>query len=107
MTSGGAQCPVCYSTDMQWHGGSLSCMVCGSQSQVSSDSSPTHHPVPDPLKSQLTVKASRQNLRAVLWSDMLWHNDACSNLQPSESSGSAVVSPCQIMPTLQGAAVNP
>jgi len=32
-SSGAAQCPVCYSTDMQWHGGSLSCMVCGSQSQ--------------------------------------------------------------------------
>lgn len=39
-TGGGVQCPVCYSTDMQWNGGSLSCTVCGSQSQVRPDSHP-------------------------------------------------------------------
>lgn len=36
--AGGAEsiCPICFSTEMQWHDGNLLCAVCGSQSQASS-----------------------------------------------------------------------
>jgi hypothetical protein len=41
---GGAEsiCPICFSTEMQWHDGNLLCAVCGSQSQASCDLSMLH-----------------------------------------------------------------
>ena len=41
---GGAEsiCPICFSTEMQWHDGNLLCAVCGSQSQARCDLSVLH-----------------------------------------------------------------